>query len=277
MKERIEPDLQSEVMKPETAEQLTADDGPGGRGGHRHRRGARGRPRGGQDRHRRGRRQPRVHAALVHLLRAGRQSAHRDRGDRRAHRPAQGGTVAAPIAKRCSRRCSAEAPDDRGRRQHARRRPLPDPAPDRLGRDGGRLLRRGHATSAARWRSRCCTGASPRTRSSSSASGARPASAAGLQHPNVVGVFDRGEHDGTYYIAMEYLPGRTLKEIVTAEAPLPQERVIDIGTQILAGRRLRPPPRRDPPRLQAAQRDRGRRTATSRSPTSASRAPAPRR
>jgi serine/threonine-protein kinase len=34
-------------------------------------------------------------------------------------------------------------------------------------------------------------------------------SAAGLQHPNVVGVYDRGEHDGTYYIAMEYLPGRT--------------------------------------------------------------------
>ncbi len=30
-------------------------------------------------------------------------------------------------------------------------------------------------------------------------------SAAGLQHPNVVGVFDRGEHEGTYYIAMEYL------------------------------------------------------------------------
>ena len=57
--------------------------------------------------------------------------------------------------------------------------------------------------------------------------------AAGLQHPNVVGVFDRGEHDGTYYIAMEHLPGRTLKEIVTAEAPLPQERVVDLGTQIL--------------------------------------------
>ncbi len=58
-------------------------------------------------------------------------------------------------------------------------------------------------------------------------------SAAGLNHPNVVGVFDRGEHEGTYYIAMEYLTGRTLKDIVTAEAPLPQERVIDIGTQIL--------------------------------------------
>jgi eukaryotic-like serine/threonine-protein kinase len=57
--------------------------------------------------------------------------------------------------------------------------------------------------------------------------------AAGLQHPNVVGVFDRGRHDGTYYIAMEHLPGRTLKEIVTAEAPLDQERVVDFGTQIL--------------------------------------------
>jgi eukaryotic-like serine/threonine-protein kinase len=58
-------------------------------------------------------------------------------------------------------------------------------------------------------------------------------SAAGLNHPNVVGVFDRGEHEGTYYIAMEFLTGRTLKDIVTDEAPLPQERVIDIGTQIL--------------------------------------------
>jgi beta-lactam-binding protein with PASTA domain/tRNA A-37 threonylcarbamoyl transferase component Bud32 len=58
-------------------------------------------------------------------------------------------------------------------------------------------------------------------------------SAAGLQHPNVVGVFDRGKHDGTYYIAMEHLAGRTLKEIVTREGPLPQERVIDLGQQIL--------------------------------------------
>jgi serine/threonine-protein kinase len=57
--------------------------------------------------------------------------------------------------------------------------------------------------------------------------------AAGLQHPNVVGVFDRGRHDGTYYIAMEHLPGRTLKEIVTTDAPLAQARVVDLGTQIL--------------------------------------------
>ena len=58
-------------------------------------------------------------------------------------------------------------------------------------------------------------------------------SAAGLNHPNVVGVFDRGEHEGTYYIAMELLDGHTLKDIVATEAPLPQERVIDLGLQIL--------------------------------------------
>jgi eukaryotic-like serine/threonine-protein kinase len=57
--------------------------------------------------------------------------------------------------------------------------------------------------------------------------------AAGLQHPNVVGVFDRGRHDGTYYIAMEYLPGRTLKDIVATEAPLDQARVVELGRQIL--------------------------------------------
>jgi serine/threonine-protein kinase len=57
--------------------------------------------------------------------------------------------------------------------------------------------------------------------------------AAGLQHPHVVGVFDRGEHEGTYYIAMEYLRGRTLKDVVAADAPLDQLRVIGIGAQIL--------------------------------------------
>src|ERR671920_1259538 len=41
--------------------------------------------------------------------------------------------------------------------------------------------------------------------------------AAGLQHPNVVQGFDRGEWDGTYYIAMEFLPGRSLKEAVREE------------------------------------------------------------
>src|SRR2546428_10694206 len=57
--------------------------------------------------------------------------------------------------------------------------------------------------------------------------------AAGLQHPNVVGVYDRGEHDDTYYIVMENLRGRTLRDLLNAEAPLSQERAISFGIQIL--------------------------------------------
>ena len=56
--------------------------------------------------------------------------------------------------------------------------------------------------------------------------------AASLSHPHVVGVFDRGEHDGTYYIAMERLEGRTLKQLIVDEAPLDQERVVALGLQI---------------------------------------------
>src|SRR5436190_19555455 len=57
--------------------------------------------------------------------------------------------------------------------------------------------------------------------------------AAGLQHPNVVGVYDRGEHDGTYYIAMENLPGETLRDLLHEQAPLSEERAIRFGIQIL--------------------------------------------
>ena len=62
--------------------------------------------------------------------------------------------------------------------------------------------------------------------------------AAGLQHPNVVGVYDRGEWDGTYYIAMEYLPGRSLKDVIRQEAPLDPVRAIDITLQILKAARF---------------------------------------
>src|SRR5579875_3390343 len=63
-------------------------------------------------------------------------------------------------------------------------------------------------------------------------------SAAGLSHPNVVAIFDRGEWDGTYYIAMEYLPGRTLKQIVKDEGPLEPAGAIDIVVQILRAARF---------------------------------------
>jgi beta-lactam-binding protein with PASTA domain/predicted Ser/Thr protein kinase len=62
--------------------------------------------------------------------------------------------------------------------------------------------------------------------------------AAGLQHPNVVSVYDRGEFDDTYYIAMEYLPGRSLKQLIREEAPLDPVRAIDITIQILKAARF---------------------------------------
>jgi eukaryotic-like serine/threonine-protein kinase len=62
--------------------------------------------------------------------------------------------------------------------------------------------------------------------------------AAGLQHPNVVSVYDRGTYDDTYYIAMEYLPGRSLKQLIREEAPLDPLRAIDITIQILKAARF---------------------------------------
>ncbi len=63
-------------------------------------------------------------------------------------------------------------------------------------------------------------------------------SAAGLSHPNVVAIFDRGEWDGTYYIAMEYLPGRSLKAVVREQGPLDPVAAIDIVIQILQAARF---------------------------------------
>lgn len=62
--------------------------------------------------------------------------------------------------------------------------------------------------------------------------------AAGLQHPNVVGVYDRGDFDGTYYIAMEHLTGRSLKQLIRQEAPVAPVRAIDITLQILKAARF---------------------------------------
>src|SRR5882672_471445 len=51
--------------------------------------------------------------------------------------------------------------------------------------------------------------------------------AAGLSHPNIVSIYDRGEAEGTYYIAMEFLDGRTLKELLVARGPTPTAVAID--------------------------------------------------
>src|SRR5919112_1258261 len=63
-------------------------------------------------------------------------------------------------------------------------------------------------------------------------------SAAGLQHQHVVSVYDRGEWDGTYYIAMEYMHGRSLKNVIQQEAPLEPARAIDLTMQVLRAARF---------------------------------------
>ena len=57
--------------------------------------------------------------------------------------------------------------------------------------------------------------------------------AAGLSHPNIVSIYDRGEAEGTYYIAMEYIEGPTLKEEITERAPLPEAEAVGYAVQAL--------------------------------------------
>src|ERR687889_243996 len=58
-------------------------------------------------------------------------------------------------------------------------------------------------------------------------------SAAGLSHPNIVSIYDRGEAEGTYYIAMEVIEGRSLKELVLTRGPLPITDAIHFARQML--------------------------------------------
>ena len=60
--------------------------------------------------------------------------------------------------------------------------------------------------------------------------------AAGLQHPNIVSVYDRGEHEGRYFIAMEYVQGAALKDLI--ERGLSPAESVEIVRQILTGVRF---------------------------------------
>ncbi len=57
-------------------------------------------------------------------------------------------------------------------------------------------------------------------------------SAAGLQHPNVVGVFDRGAVEDTYYIAMEYVEGAPLRDLINRGLTIPE--AVEVTRQVLA-------------------------------------------
>ena len=56
--------------------------------------------------------------------------------------------------------------------------------------------------------------------------------AAGLTHPNIVGVYDVGREGNINYIVMELIEGRTLNDIIEDEAPMDYKKVIDISKQV---------------------------------------------
>jgi serine/threonine-protein kinase len=60
-------------------------------------------------------------------------------------------------------------------------------------------------------------------------------SAARLNHPAIVTVFDAGKVDDTAYIAMEFLEGRDLRQLIVKDQLLPPERVVDIVAQVADG------------------------------------------
>ncbi len=57
-------------------------------------------------------------------------------------------------------------------------------------------------------------------------------SAANLNHPNIVSIYDWGEEDGTYFIVMEYVDGLTLRDLVHRQGPLMASRAAEIGADI---------------------------------------------
>src|SRR5215468_9747940 len=59
-------------------------------------------------------------------------------------------------------------------------------------------------------------------------------SASGLDHPNIITIYDIGSADSTLYIAMQYVEGKTLRELLSSD-PLPTKRVLEISVQIAEG------------------------------------------
>ena len=60
-------------------------------------------------------------------------------------------------------------------------------------------------------------------------------SAAGLEHPNIVNIYDVGSEDGLYYIVMEYVEGITLKTYIAKKGRLGYNEVLSIAIQVGRG------------------------------------------
>ncbi|HEX5772380.1 MAG TPA: Stk1 family PASTA domain-containing Ser/Thr kinase [Nocardioidaceae bacterium] len=58
--------------------------------------------------------------------------------------------------------------------------------------------------------------------------------AAKLSHPNVVAVFDQGDDHGTLFLAMEYIPGHTLRDLIRKEAPMAPRKALALIEPVLS-------------------------------------------
>ena len=59
--------------------------------------------------------------------------------------------------------------------------------------------------------------------------------AANLNHPNIVGIYDWGQEQGTYYIVMEYVVGRSMADVLRSTGPLSPDRAAEIASDVAQG------------------------------------------
>src|ERR1700704_54373 len=56
--------------------------------------------------------------------------------------------------------------------------------------------------------------------------------AANLNHPNIVAIYDWGQESGTYFIVMEYVEGRSLRELIRSDGPIDGPQAAEISGEI---------------------------------------------
>ena len=140
------------------------------------------------------------------------------------------------------------APAGRDRRALSDRRAAGD------GRDGCRVRRlRSRAGSQGRAQAVALRGRGARDEARQARLVREAKAIAKLSHPNVVGIFDVGVHDGRVFLAMEYLPGGTLRDWLAAERR-GWRAIVDAVHRGRAGTGRRARRGAGPPRLQARQR-----------------------
>ena len=198
--------------------------------------------------------------ALVPSVRSRHRRNERRPGSSSAHRADQG-------------QVAGQVDDPHGRPRHVG---------DAAGIDGwtcpGRLRDRQGNSAAAAWASSTRPGSRrsnrlvrpeddpgrrPRRRGrAGSASAPRPRRSPGLQHPNIVQVYEVGEHDGQPFFALEFCAGGSLRRASWRGTPLPPSEAAELVRDAGAGHAGRPRGEGHPPRPEAGQRPADGRTAT---------------